>query len=288
MYSSRYNVGYCFFNLQEEDSLCLIPLCINQPIIFSDTIPNTTAYWDFGDGSGLIAANTITHTYTSPGMYNVMLIIENIYGCKDTVFNSIEIAEPPDASFVLDVQNGCAILPVTITNQSTLYGGSTYIWDYGNGVTDTLFNPGLIYFDQGSGDSTIYNIQLVVANGCGVASYSASIVVYPIPVPEFGVIFSDSCSPALVMFNNITTGNPQTYQWFINGVFVSSDSILPPQIFLADSTDSTYVVMLVASNFCGQDTIFKNVVIHPNQVTAFFNTDVVYGCKPLQVTLRVL
>jgi len=258
--------------------------CINQPVLFSNTAPGTSSIWDLGDGSGLYYTNTITHTYNNSGQYNISLIFENQYGCKDTVNSIIEIVQLPDASFALDTIRGCSVLPITFTNLSTFYGSNVYAWNYGNGIFDTIYNPGTIYFNQGPGDSTIYNILLTVSNGCGVATYTDSITVYPIPVPDFGVVYNDSCSPARVTFNNITTGQPQFFEWYINGVFISSDSILPAQIFLADSTDSTYVITLVASNRCGTDSISKSVIIRPNQVTAFFNTDYTFGCKPLKVT----
>ena len=260
------------------------PFVRNQPVLFSNTAPGTSSIWDLGDGSGLYYTNTITHTYNNSGQYNISLIFENQYGCKDTVNSIIEIVQLPDASFALDTIRGCSVLPITFTNLSTFYGSNVYAWNYGNGIFDTIYNPGTIYFNQGPGDSTIYNILLTVSNGCGVATYTDSITVYPIPVPDFGMVYNDSCSPALVSFNNITTGQPQSFEWFINGVSVSIDSILPPSVFIADSTDSTYIITLVASNRCGTDSISKSLTVRPNEVTAFFNTDQIFGCRPLNVT----
>ncbi len=258
--------------------------CINQPILFSNNATGTTSVWNLGDGSAINNLNSFTHTYISSGPFTVTLIYENQYGCRDTSIGVIEIVEPPNSLFSLDTNRGCAVLPITISNLSSFYGGNSYSWDYGNAGTDSTFNPGIVFFDQGPGDSTIYYITLTVANGCGVAIHTDSIVVYPIPVPDFGMVYNDSCSPALVSFNNITTGQPQSFEWFINGVSVSIDSILPPNVFIADSADSTYIITLVASNRCGTDSISKSLTVRPNEVTAFFNTDHIFGCRPLNVT----
>jgi len=258
--------------------------CINQPVFFSNNAPGTSSIWDLGDGSGLFFNNTVTHLYTNSGSFTVTLIYENQFGCKDTAYGPIEIVQPPDALFSMDTNRGCAILPITLNNLSTFYGSNYYFWNYGNGTTNTVFNPGTIFLNQGPGDSTKYEITLTVSNGCGVATHVDSVTVYPIPVPDFGIVYNDSCSPALITFNNITTGQPQSFEWYINGLLVSIDSILLPQVFIADSTDSTYTITLIASNRCGTDSLSKSITIRPNSVKAFFNSDKTFGCRPLTIT----
>ncbi len=258
--------------------------CINDVLTFSNLIPNSSATWNFGDSSPSVSSNSTTHMYTNTGAYPVSLILLNQYGCVDTVNKTIEIAEPPNAIFSLDTNRGCAILQVIIMNQSNYYAATSYVWNFGNSTSDTIYQPGTIHFDQGSGDSTIYHIQLMSVNGCGIATFEDSITVYPIPVVDFGISYNDSCSPATVHFANTTTGRPQQYYWYINNVLVSTDSALSTQVFTTDSLDSTYHIMLVSTNFCGNDTLTKNVIVHPNTVHAFFNTDTLYGCRPLPVT----
>ena len=48
--------------------------------------------WDFGDGAGFsdTSANPI-HIYTDKGTYLVRLATEDINGCKDTVYKTIEV-----------------------------------------------------------------------------------------------------------------------------------------------------------------------------------------------------
>ena len=258
--------------------------CVNQSLLFSNNAPGTNSIWNFGDGSPFSFLNTVNHTYNISGNYPITLVYENQFGCKDTVETPLEIIAPPDASFVLDTNKGCSPLTINIDNLSSFYGANTYAWNYGNGVYDTIYNPGNIVFYQGPGDSTIYHLQLTTSNACGIATALDSITVYPIPVPGFGINYNDSCSPATIFFNNVTTGQPQYYEWYINGVLVSTDSILAPQVFVTDSLDSTYVIKLISSNRCGVDSISKSVTIRPNQVKAFFNADKVQGCRPLKCT----
>ena len=258
--------------------------CINQQLTFLNNAAGTSAIWNFGDNSALSYSDSVLHSYSVANNYTITLYVINQFGCRDTVTKSLEVAQPPNAIFMLDTIRGCSILSVLITDLSNFYSPTTYTWDYGDGRRDTLYQPGTILFNQGPGDSTIYHIHLTASNSCGIATYEDSITVYPIPVVDFGVLFNDSCSPAHVSFANTTTGMPQYYSWYINNNFVSIDSNLAPQVFVTDSLDSTYHVTLICSNFCGIDTLTKDVIIHPNTVVAFFNTDVLYGCKPLNVT----
>jgi gliding motility-associated-like protein len=48
--------------------------------------------WDFGDGNSDTTMNT-NHTYNSIGYYNVLLRINNIHGCMDTVSKILEMSD---------------------------------------------------------------------------------------------------------------------------------------------------------------------------------------------------
>ena len=45
-------------------------------------------YWDFGDGNTSIEQNPL-HTYADTGLYRVTLIVENKYGCTDTITKNV-------------------------------------------------------------------------------------------------------------------------------------------------------------------------------------------------------
>ncbi len=61
--------------------------------------------WDFGDGTQS-KSQTLSHTYTHPGIYTVSLFLENLNGCLDsdgiTKTNLIEVLPTPQAGFKLD------------------------------------------------------------------------------------------------------------------------------------------------------------------------------------------
>ena len=260
--------------------------CVDEPLDlgpYSGGTDVATCSWDFGDGTSADVCDPV-HTYTIPGNYTLTLIVENAASCKDTATTEIEVVTPPNAAFVTDTTQGCADLPVTVTNSSNLNGYTQYIWDFGNGQKDTLQQPGVVIFTDGETDTT-YVITLTSVNGCGSATAQASVTVFPRPQVRFGTDISNGCTPLKVHFNNVSVGNPDFFRWYVNGTLVGTDFQLSEQIFLTGNQDSIYSIALVAGNECGLDTVVHTVLVKPNPVEAFFNTDTLVGCQPFSVRL---
>ncbi|AKB29128.1 cell surface protein [Methanosarcina siciliae T4/M] len=120
--------------------------------------------WDVdGDGTYDYSPNfNITHTYTEPGTYDVIVKYDSWTPKKKagyiTVFSSI-----PVANFSADITSGNAPLTVNFTDQST-GTVSSYSWDFENdGVVDsTEQNPSYIYASAGT-----YTVNLTVTNAAG-------------------------------------------------------------------------------------------------------------------------
>jgi len=261
-------------------------VCLGDEIDFGPFSGGTdvsSCFWEFGDG---ITANVCDplHTYAQPGTYDLTLYVQNLAGCRDTATVQLQIVTPPNAGFATDITEGCADLPVTITNQSSLNNYTLYIWDYGDGRRDTLPQPGIITFYQGEHDTT-YTITLLAQNQCGEASDAHPVTVFPRPQVRFGSDVSSGCTPLEVNFNNVTVGEPDFFQWYVNGAPIDTQFQLPQQVFLTTDHDSTYYITLIAGNECGFDTVTHTVLVKPNPVVAFFNTDTLVGCQPFTIRL---
>jgi PKD repeat protein len=94
--------------------------CVGMPIDFSVTSAGVTqCWWKFGDGSPTVQQCVTSHTYQNTGDYQVMLIVGNAEGCKDTLMQNIHITQPATAMFSVFPLSGCAPLDVIFTNEST-------------------------------------------------------------------------------------------------------------------------------------------------------------------------
>ncbi|MGZ8541963.1 MAG: PKD domain-containing protein, partial [Chitinophagaceae bacterium] len=116
------------------------------------------------------------------------------------------------ANFSMDKSGGCSPLPVSFSNQT--FGASAnavYRWDFGNGNTSALANPGAIYTDEKT-----YTVTLTVTDGAQTSSKTATIVVYKKPTVDFSVAAPKVCIPAAGGFiANATAGdgNINAYNW---------------------------------------------------------------------------
>lgn len=153
-------------------------VCEGETITFSNhTIPNycsdnsnTNYRWDFGDGTAPqtqpnVAASgsqgSITHTYSSPGTYTVVLTAQNAgtstTSCGQTTDTLVVLVpEPPTGIF--DISNG--------TNTVTINSGNT-------GSTFTVSDPcapvSIDLTDRSTGDDLVINWTV---SGTGGGSFS--------------------------------------------------------------------------------------------------------------------
>ena len=111
---------------------------------------NAASYkWDFGDGftSNLVSPS---HTYKRSGKYNVCLTITSQNGCYSSVCNVLNLkTNNPLKSNILLASNSGNLLSFS---QNTLGGKAPYkfLWNFGDGKTDSLANPTHYYSIAGA------------------------------------------------------------------------------------------------------------------------------------------
>ena len=121
--------------------------------------------WDFGDGATSTEQNP-THTYGSPGRYDVILTVTDDDGAEDTRTRTAEPDappnEPPDAQFEIDCQD----LRCTFVDRSTDDDGTvvSWQWDFGDGAASSERNPSHVYAAPGR-----FDVLLVATDDDGAA-----------------------------------------------------------------------------------------------------------------------
>lgn len=258
-------------------------LCVNVAYPILNTSTGAASWlWDFGNGTSSTVSNPVV-TYTAPGLYSILQLVVSAGGCLDSIRTNVEVIEPPSPSFSISPDEGCGPLTVNISNNS--FGdGLAYLWDFGNGSTDTLTNPLPQIYPPGLLNDTVYAISMNVSNLCGSLTLTDSVLVYPQPTSLFGTQVNSGCSPLSITFSNNSYGQPNSYSWSFGDGTISTDSLPSPHVYFAFNNDTTYYITLISTNQCGSDTLLDSITVYPNTVNAFFNTGPTSGCAPLTVS----
>ena len=127
----------------------------------SDDNVNQTYFWDFGNERTSSVKNP-RQTFDETGSYNVSLTVTSDYGCSNTKTknNMIVIYDEPRAEFVVD-PDLTSILTTEIKFINYSEGGTTYLWNFGDGNTSIWSNETQIHTYEKAGN---YTAMLVAKN----------------------------------------------------------------------------------------------------------------------------
>lgn len=235
-----------------------INVCFGFETEFTDQSSNSPVdySWNFGDGSPLVTDQNPMHTFLSSGNYDVRLTVQNSIGCADSIEQNVTVYTPPQADF--DVEDLCfndltLFIDQSIGNSGTIID---YEWDLDDGVTSTDANPSHTY----SGID-VYDISLTVEDDLGCRdTLESQIEVTGIPNSDFD--FTEECRNDTATFTDLTTGNPDVYEWnFGDGSPINTDTN-PTHVFNGDGTFQVVLVTSFSASGCS-DTAEYNVTIFP-------------------------
>lgn len=255
--------------------------CVSHQADFTSTSTDAYSYqWLFGDGS-TGAGQDASHTYNTPGVYDVTLVITDIHNCTDTfVQPNYVTVYGATAGFYADTLTGCTPLPVSFFDSSSSAMGTitSWEWDLGNGATDTNQNTTTNYTIPGN-----YTVRLVVgdSNGCFDTLNKVNYIVPTYPTPGFTASQTTICLGSPVQFNNSSAGVGLNYEWdFGDG---DTSTAANPTHAYADT--GIYTVMLYVQDVNGCDSsIVRTNYITVIQPRAEFSVDtLVANCPPLVV-----
>ncbi len=192
------------------------------------------------------------------------------------LFLQIQVSAQLKAAFYADKQGGCSPLTVTFSNTTNASSSAVYEWDFGNGNTSSLKNPGAVFLDQKE-----YTVTLTVKDGNQASSSSQVIIVYKKPVVDFSISSSKVCTPDPVTFTGKATadkGNIVDYMWDFGDGFTGRN--YGPQIahtYLTKQNPS--VTLSVTDNHgCTNSKTINNIVEVIPGVAASFDADKTFIC----------
>ena len=180
----------------------------------------------------------------------------------------ITVAPPPDVSFGVIATEDCEEGLVEFENTTILSAydaASNWEWDFGNGVSNSVFESSYTYSQEG-----VYDIELTLETQLGCeGSFSDEVVIdfLQIPLPQFSYSI-DTCSNSVLFTNESEFADD--YNWSFGGMY-SSDEYNPiVELFPGNTLD---VILTVSNDFCNNSVsdfidfsiegIYEDIVI-PN------------------------
>jgi gliding motility-associated-like protein len=242
----------------------------NHQFIFTNntTIAGGTMQynWDLGDAT-IVTTKDVTHSYAAPGTYIVRLIVTSDQGCTDSISYTVEVYDSPVAAFDVNTRGICQkINDFIFTNSSTLAVGTMkYLWDFGDGNTDTTLNARHYYRDPGT-----FTVRLTTTSDKGCPNDSAfDITVYPEPVVGFSEPNAQQCFGNnqfnFINTSTVLTGNMQ-YLWNMG----DGTTAATKDVTYSYAMPGEYLVKMVATTDKGcTDSIAKNIKIFKYAIADF-------------------
>ncbi len=257
-----------------------ISACPGDSVFFnssgSTTIngPLVQYHWDFGM---LALTNDTANTqnagypYPASGQYTVWVEVTDSLGCSDTAQQNITVYELPVISFTGTPLSGCSPLCVDFTDQSTVLNSTvtSWMWDFGFGVTSTQQNPQNCFYDQGQ-----YSIELMATSAQGCKdSLTVSNYVNVIPGPIAGFTFGPqpaTLNNSTITFTDLSTGGTVEWYWAFGD---NGNSVLQsPYWTYTDSGSFTVMQIVSGPNGSCPDTAYGEVYISPELLVWIPNT----------------
>jgi len=240
-------------------------VCVGDPVSFNAGGLQNSYDWRFDDGDSSTQENPF-HAYLDTGNYTVLLTVTNICGQQgvDSISLRVDTGLFPNAWFG-SAPSSC---PNQLVNFSAQEPGS-YVWDFGNGMTDTVQNPSTYFADTGT-----YVVRLILTNGCGNVDTNIQNII--VAFDSLGGMGSAQFQFAgynmyqvdtdtvcigdpVALRNNSWNGTQVTYKWLYGD---GDSSLLQNPLPHTYSAAGNFEVQLIRSSGCGSvDTARKWVVV---------------------------
>lgn len=232
--------------------------CVGGLVNFTNTSSGSisTSNWDFGDGivSTGVGVKSASHSYSNPGKYEVTLTLISSTGSSVETSKIIEVISVPNLNFGIS-GNKCEVpANLTFTNNSVKTDGITYSWNFGNGQSNSLYNPGVVSFSS-SGKFTSTLSLVTSLPGCSVPAVSNTFQIY-----DFKATISGKdlfCAKGGTMLTAKATMPVDSYVWYFgDGTYGQNNDTVYPEFKKA----GTFMVDLKIVNNaiqCESHSFFK-------------------------------
>ena len=242
---SQGKVDYSNFSYRSvtDFSIANDSICFNVPLAQADanfdlfcygntvTSPYNIIRWDMGDGTILNNTSTFTHTYSSPGVYNIKLFTEDLAGCRDSLEKTITVLNP-NVTLPNDFDT-CSNTAINLNATTTSPNIVSYNWNTNQTTPSISINTNGEY-------------SIIATDDAGCKAYdTVNVVFYKVPNASFNHTNSCLNNQTVITDNStIASGSITNWQWdFGDGNTYTTQN--PNHIY---NNDGTYTVQLTVTS----------------------------------------
>ncbi len=237
--------------------------------------------WNLGDGppATIKTSKTITHTYTNPGAFKILLRVTTVNACVAIDTFDYIVHDKPAPAF--DPKDVCFGQSVLFDDQSTVAAPdliSTRKWDLGDGFTSTNKTLSRKYAAPG-----LYNVKLIsYSNYIGQKGACRDSIVKPVRVfalPDVSYTQSHTCFEEETVFtDNTNIMNPDyasTYTWTFGDGGTDTTMYGARYTYTAAGAYKTRLTVVSNAGCVGTDTL--TVYVHAKPVAGYTVKEKCFG-----------
>ena len=269
-------------NVSGPDTICK-NLIANYS--FTTNSSPVSVKWTNSFNNSQTVGNTYSFTFTTPGTYEVALII-NYGACADTIRKSIVVKDVPVANFTFSDSVNCNVpFSVNFTNTST--GATTYSWAFGpvNAVSQAI-NPSYNYTSLGQ-----YSVTLTATAGTGCTNTITKTNIIKLQKPTVSISSGGGgCAP----YSYSATAVPSApdgiyrYHWNFGNTAATNDTANTLSASYIYTNPGTYTVSLTAYSNTGCVATATKTIIVGEPVTFDLTISQPQNCVKRNVTFNII
>lgn len=250
---------------------------------FTNTTPNSSAEWNFGDGSAVETGNTLPHTYTTEGDFTILVTVtDNTNSCTNTkTFADYVSIKVPTIDFSTDKTGGCIPIDFNLTDLTASVNAiDSWQWDIidSDGIiihTSTDQNPTITINQVG-----MYSVILTASDATGCSNYLRKddfIQAGVPPVFDFSSDVQISCFNAPITFTPTSAQEDEITKWTWD--FGDGTTLDEKEPLYTHADTGVYDITLIAEIFECSNSISKSEYITINPPIARFTISPERVCK---------
>ncbi|MBW6483437.1 MAG: PKD domain-containing protein [Vicingaceae bacterium] len=251
-----------------------VDVCLNVATQFTDVTMVSNMFtsnslaqwnWDFGDGVGASTQQHPVYTYGQSGTFQATLTVTTNNGCTHDTTIDVTVHPLPQVNFG-DVTEDCGpVMCVNFTNTSSITSGTitSWLWDFGDGVSSTSITPAHCYENNSSATVSTFDVTLTAISNqqCVTSVFMPQMItIYPKPFADFTYSpMETDIYDSEITFTDLSVVADQ-WNWDFGD---EASAVIPHPVHQYLDSGSYTVVLQIENQYGCRDTTQKTVKINP-------------------------